>query len=42
MDFPEIVCNGLGVSEDILFPLPALNIIEHISIKMLYNLRLKI
>ena len=39
---PEIVCKGLGVSDNILFPFPALNIIEHISIKMLYNLRLEI
>jgi hypothetical protein len=37
---PEIVCNGLAVSECILLPLPALNIIEQISIKMLYLLKL--
>jgi hypothetical protein len=33
---PEIKCKGLGVSENILLPFPALKIIEQTSIKVLY------
>ena len=39
---PQMVCSGLGVLECIRLPFPALNIIEQISIKVLYLLKLKI